>query len=369
MANTDRINSIEYEVSIISMSEINNSKRFGKVGMKDIAKEAGVSISTVSLVFNEKPGISDEVRERVKAVAKSLGYEPKNRSISQANTYSIIFPASIDNLLQTESGNEIYDGYLDGFDAAAQELDVNITYIPNVEDSMGDLFIRLLENEIGKSRGIVLCSLLRTDSPVFSFLRTQDIPLVLLNRIVDEPDISYVSVDYYKATYHMVSQLIKGGCKKVIYIGSSSPDEILEKVKTRGYRAALEDNGIEIDESLIYSIKDINGIVEGVISNRGADSNPLGLYIISSNFVKPLKEAIEPLGLKIGRDLRVAGGEFLVRKSSERDFDVMDTVRLPYSEAAYHALKTVDFLARNPSITTVRMLLGWEYMPAKGEKL
>lgn len=339
--------------------------RPAKVGMKDVAKHAGVSISTVSLVFNEKPGISDEVRERVKAVAKTIGYEPKNRTTPHTNNYSIIFPYGIDDLMQRGGGNEIYDGYIDGFDLAAQDLNVDITYVPNVEHTMGEIFLRLLENEIAKSKGVIFCSLTRLDDPAFKFLKEQGIPMVLLNRMHDDPSISYVSVDYYKATYHMVTQLIEAGCRRIAYAGESVEREFLGKVKRNAYIAALKDNGMEIDEEFMCMADEAEEMRARIISCIERSQKPLGIYANANNTLQSIQEIATSLGVTLEKDLFLAGGEFLT--TATVDYANANTVRYPYSEASYYALKAVDFMANNPTVNTMRLLLDWEYAPASEE--
>lgn len=334
-----------------------------KVGMKDIAKEAGVSISTVSLVLNGKPGVSTDVRERVIEVARTLGYEWRSLYEPKANTYSIFFPASLKPLVQTGLNNEIYGEYLEGFDAAAKELNAGISYVANLGGDMGEIFTRILESEVSKSKGAIFCSLIKLDDFALSFFKKRNLPVVLLNRILeDDPRISYVSADYLGAVYHMVSQLVKKGCKKVIYMGLDPSREIMANLRIKAYSSALTDNGLDVEENLILLTRDPDKIAETFTCCYPQTGKDIGVFASTLAMVRLLMEAIKPLDLKPGRDFKLAGGE-LLESMEDIDFNSMDTVSFPYFDTAYHALKTVDTLASNATVQNINMLLGWEYIP------
>jgi LacI family transcriptional regulator len=344
------------------MAVINDSKGSkARVGMKDIAKKTGVSISTVSLVLNGKPGVSSDVREQVIEVAKELGYGWKGFYETNVNTYSVIFPSSLEPFMQnmqTDMSNGIYGEYLAGFDVAAQELNVNLNYVPNLGGDMGELFNRILEEEAFRTRGAIFCSITRLDDFALSFFRERKIPVVLLNKMVEASDMSYVSINYPSATYHMVSQLLKKGCKRVIYLGHDPKRDIIANMRIRAYTSALRDNGMEVNQDLILLNRPLNEIASAIAS-IGDD---LGVFASTLGMVRLLLEAIRPLGLRAGRDFKLAGGEFL-KLMEGIDFNTMDTVRLPYFDSAYYALKAIDTLSNDVYIKKIRMLLDWEYMP------
>lgn len=333
-----------------------------RIGIKDIAKQAGVSLSTVSLVMNDKPGISDEIRERVKGVAKELGYEPRPRSSPQKTTSLIILPSHIEKARKEGAVQEIYDEYLEGFDAAAEELGLELALIPNVAEEMGELFIRLLTREVDKATGVIFCSLSRLNDPALSFLKSQDLPIVLLNRVVDDPNISCVSIDYHRMVNYLISRLIEEGAKRVLYFGMGPKRSIHNRLKIKAYEDALKDNGIELHEDMICLEKKENEISQ-IIAQHMKNTKELAIYVSSNHDMEPIIKTIESMGLRPGRDILIAGGEYL--ETAPINFDLIHTGRLPYFESSYQALKLVDVLSKNPSLDRVKAYIEWEYMAPK----
>lgn len=124
--------------------------------------------------------------------------------------------------MQTDISDEIYGEYLEGFDLAARELNVSLNCVPNLGGDMGELFTRILE-EAFRTRGAIFCSIASSDYFTLSFFRERKIPVVLLNK--------------------MVSQHLKKGCKRVIYLGNTPERDIIANMRVMAYTSTLKDNG------------------------------------------------------------------------------------------------------------------------------
>ena len=151
-----------------------------KVTLKDVAEEAGVSVATVSLVINGKPNVSEEVRKRVFKAIDVVGYRSeRSRSVrKREHSFMLVVPDNIE-----EERGEAYDEYMEGIQIAAEELDFGITFFLNYMSKIPEsFFFKMAETELENVDGVLFCSLAPND-PLFRWLTSKNVPIVLINQI------------------------------------------------------------------------------------------------------------------------------------------------------------------------------------------
>jgi DNA-binding LacI/PurR family transcriptional regulator len=222
------------------------------VGIKEVAKKAGVSISTVSNVMNETKAVSPELKARVLDVIEELQYEvnPVGRGLksNKTNQVGVIVP----------SFNQVY------FPAILQgihEAGVKYGYTILVFETNGDVeqekqHIRFLQHSW--SDGIILASVANGEnisdrkyirSLMDSGNRKKYIPVVSLENVLD-PGIDAVVIDNRKAASIAVNHLISLGHKTVAHIAAPQRFQI-GNLRLEGFRRVMKDAGLTVDEDLI----------------------------------------------------------------------------------------------------------------------
>jgi LacI family transcriptional regulator len=224
-----------------------------KVNIKDIARIAGVSVSTVSLALNKKPGVSEKTRIRVQSVAEKLNYIPSNvaRSLVTKKTRSIglivsdiaeAFFGTLARIIQDSVNEENYSLILCNSDERS--------------DKERDCLDFLVEKAVD---GIIMTPSDSENRSNIEKVESVAIPIVFVDSYLKNTKISFVGVDNERAGYTATNHLIKLGHQRIACITgparfSSSDERIL------GYRRALQAAEIVFDDLLV---KHTDWAVEG----------------------------------------------------------------------------------------------------------
>lgn len=222
-----------------------------KITLKDIARELEVSISTVSKALKNSDEIGRDTKEKVQAFAKLYNYKPNNIAVSLKNKHTknigVIIPDIVHHFFTTVfRGIEKYansKGYNVIICVSDESFDKEVINMEMLANGSIDGFIMALSGE----------TQLKND---FSHLREvtdQGIPLVLFDRVTDEIQCDKVIINDIAITREAVTKMIQSGKKKIALLTT----ENFFKVSTDrevGYRNALKDHGISIDENLILTL-------------------------------------------------------------------------------------------------------------------
>lgn len=217
-----------------------------KITIKDVAKEAGVATSTVSRVLSDNPRISDETKERVNEAVKKLNYKPNPIARSLANNKTrilgVVLPSEADDLLT----NPFFINAMKGMSLYAQSKNYYITYAFSKNDETESI------KEITEANlveGIILLRVNEDDESI-KYLKGINFPFVAIGRPENTEDVLWVDNDNFQAMYNVVNKLIKKGHKKIGFIGAMKSLN-MSGDRLKGYKMALEVNGINYDENLV----------------------------------------------------------------------------------------------------------------------
>ena len=297
------------------------------ITIKDIAKQCGVGVSTVSRAINNHPDINQNTKDMIMEVIKESNFIPNNsaRNLKLSDTKTIaVLIKGIDNpffhsmikIFEEEKQNRKYTFILHRVDSNQDEVEVALELIKEK-----------------RLKGIVFLG--------GSFTHQEDklseikIPFVLstiaITDNVDRTLYSSVSVDDINESKKIVDYLCKSGHKKIVVLGSYSSDKSISNLRLEGYRRALIDNNIDVDDKLIkytgdacnsYSMQNGYNMTKKLLES---DTEFTAIYAISDSMAIGVCKAILDYGYKIPQDYSVVG------------FDGLDI-------ASYY----------NPSITTIR---------------
>lgn len=270
--------------------------------IKEVARLAGVSTSTVSRVLNGKNCINASTREKVMEAVKQTGYRPnvlaKSLKMGRSNTICLLVP-SIQNLIFPEITRGVEDeARKNGFTVVLCNTDedpsVEQAYIEKMKTRWIDGFV--VASAVGHAEHVTR-------------LRQEGFPLVLVNRYqesdVDQIDI--VASDNYKAAYRAVEYLIRSGCHRIA-LACGSEDLCFYRQRHQGYRKALEDNGVPYDKELImHETTGVDCFYYQTEQLMKIENPPDAIFATSDPKAFVVMHALHDMGKRIPDDVAVMG--------------------------------------------------------------
>jgi LacI family transcriptional regulator len=219
-----------------------------KATLKQIAKELGVSVSTVSKALNNSPEISEPTKQRVQEYAKLKNYKPNVIGLSLKNRRTRTIGVIIPNIL-----NSFFAKVFSGIEKVADEKGYKvITCISNESLEKEINALEMLSN--GTIDGFIL-SIAEESQKLqqfghFTSIINEGTPIVMFDRTADEVNCDKVVVDDFDSAINATNHLIKTGCKKIALF-SSIDNLSVGKLRAKGYYKALENSNIPVDNQLI----------------------------------------------------------------------------------------------------------------------
>lgn len=274
--------------------------------IKDIARECGVGVSTVSRVLNNRPDVSERVRQKVLAAVESYGYIPNNsaRDLVRSHSETIgVLVRGTGNLFFSEMIRAITEELTQrGFDLALRMIDSGAD-----EVKAG----AILERE-KKLKGILFLGGRFNYSPTEMALI--GVPYVCCSYsnsfgTLKTGDYSSVSIDDVRTAYDAVNELIRLGHTRIAALLDSSSDCSVSELRFNGYKAALEEAGIEFRPELVCETGgfDMHHAYEGMtdLLRRGAEFT--AVFAASDMMATAAIKALNDSALRVPEDCSVIG--------------------------------------------------------------
>jgi LacI family transcriptional regulator len=324
-------------------------KRKNKVTMNDIARAAGVSQATVSLVLNQSRNIklSDETRQKVIAVAGELGYD---------RLPAIHSPRNQEEIALLVSSLQSYDPFVDAISQAREAAwrnEVLLTVYDYGDDNELALnIIRQLEKR--NCVGIILASPVTTIVDMTAFQDCTDLPLVLLNqRDPDSPLLPSFVPDDYANAFQLTRHLIGQGAKRIAHIAGESWMEATRQ-RLAGYHAALTQAGIAPQPDWVQQTNwQFNESYQATVALLALDVRPDAIFCASDWLAVGCYQALSANGVRVPDDILVAGYDD--QKISEQMTPPLTSIQLPYGELGRLA---VEYLCNAEDTATHLTLAG-----------
>ncbi|MCH4171815.1 MAG: catabolite control protein A [Lactobacillus sp.] len=211
----------------------------------DVAREANVSMATVSRVVNGNPNVKPATRQRVLKVIEELDYRPnavaRGLASKKTTTVGVIIP---------DVTNIYFSSLARGIDDVATMYKYNII-LANSDES-GQKEVQVLNNLLAKQvDGLIYMGHTLSDEVRAKFSRSKT-PVVLAGTIDPDAQVGSVNIDYQEASKFVVDKLIKDGNQKIAFISGSLSYPINSQYRLQGYKDALKANQLPYDESLVF---------------------------------------------------------------------------------------------------------------------
>mgnify|MGYP001034948232 CR=1 FL=1 len=298
--------------------------------IKDVAKQCGYSVATVSRVLNDDPIVKAETREKVLAAIRELNYRPnlvaKNLRTQRSNSILVVVPTI---------SNPFYADILRGIQQGVKEAQMNpIIGTVEFETSHMDHFLALLDGN--QAAGAIFVSSSITSDRLVELAKK--VPVVMCNEYFDPMPTSYVVVDNEKAAYEASCEMLQSGCRRIAYFrgprGSSSSVDRANGAK----RAGDEVEGVRIDvfcgEDDLYLLKD--KIESTLRQNLDID----GLLMNSDTYGAVAIRVLVEMGIEPGKEIRIIS--FDGTMISELTTPMLSCVKQPTFDLGYLSVRLLE---------------------------
>jgi LacI family transcriptional regulator len=243
--------------------------KFEALTIKDIAKALGLSTSTVSRALRDSYEISPETKKLVLEYAEKNNYQPNPIALSLKERRS----RSI-GVIVCEIANSFFSQAINGIESIAYNHGYNVIIAQSRESF--DREIMNLQYLTSRSiDGLIISVSTETrDFSSFKELSQKGMPIVFFDRVVDEVETHKVIVDNFKGAYDATAHLITSGYRQIAHVANSEQLSITRE-RLAGYKSALSDHGLEMNESLIKHcqhggmiLSEVEDAVNDLLKNR-----------------------------------------------------------------------------------------------------
>jgi LacI family transcriptional regulator len=303
------------------------------VRMKDIAKDLGVSLITISKVLRNHPDIGEETRERVLARVKELDYRPNLAARSLVTGRSYLVGLVVPDLLHpffTEVAKSLSEvlrqsGYYLIISSSEQDPDLE-------EVEINHLLARRLDTLI-----IASC---RTTVDVFFRIEKQNIPYVLIDRCLPGLSANFVGVDDESVGMLATRHLIELGCKRIAHIRGPETSPGIRRME--GYKRALVQGGLKVMDDYITTeckgdVGTKHGGAEAMRQLLSLKHRPDGVFAFNDPLALGAMNYALDQKVRIPQDLAIIG-------CGNLHYD--DSLRVPLSSIDQHSRKLGEEAAR-----------------------
>lgn len=305
------------------------------ITIKDVAKEAGVSTSTVSRVLSNSKSISEDTKKKVMEVVKKMDYKPNLIARGLAKNKKRMIGVVIPN-----DGNEIMTNYffvslMKGISMCAQSNDyyVSYTFSKDMDDekSIKDMC------DSGLVDGMCILRS-KEDDNIKSYLKNKNFPFVTVGRENEDDNMLWVDNNNFKISYDVVDEMIAKGNRNIFFLGARENFNV-SKDRFKGYKLALEMNGLKINEKFIIN-------ANGFTREEGY------------NFTKKIVLENEKIDAIFATDdlLAIGAAEYLNEKDIN-DISIVGFNNIPLGEFQKKPISTVDINSEQLGYRAAELLI------------
>lgn len=272
------------------------------VTIKELAKELGVSKSTVSRALRDSSEIGPETKKRVLELARARNYSPNPFALSLLNrrTYSI-------GVIVPDIANPFFSSVIGGIEDVAYQRGYQVMIYQSHETYEREL---ACTRHIASRRAdgvLISISSSTKDNEHFRELADHSIPVVFFDRAVEEIQTHKVLVDDYGGAYNATEHLINQGCRKIAHVGGHT-NLAISRNRAQGYKDALIRNGLEVrDEWIITGEFGHETGYHAAYQLMALKQRPDAIFAASDRIAIGVHSALRQLGYKMPEEVALMG--------------------------------------------------------------
>lgn len=216
------------------------------VSIKDVAKHAGVAISTVSKVLNNYPNISEETKKKVNEAIEELGFVPNSIAAALSSKQSGRVALLINLITQTQAIDEIDMQYISGAIHQAKEMNIDVitVFFSMIKDKSVEEITRYFQSQ--NISGIVIYGMSKEDKVLHKLIAAKTFKIVLIDAPMVNENTSCVWIDHKQAQIDVAKKTIQeNNCKRILYIAGKKNGYVTEK-RLEGIKELVEKQKLQI---------------------------------------------------------------------------------------------------------------------------
>jgi len=270
------------------------------VSLKELARELNLSVSTVSRALNDSSDIAQQTKDRARALAAKLKYEPNPYASSLRNhksrTIGVVIP---------EVNNHFFSLAINGIEEIARANNYHVLISLTHEEPQQEIeTIKMLAG--GRVDGLLVSTTSNEHNHLIE-LKERGIPLVFFDRVHEKATTAKVTTDDYRSAYKATSHLLDVGCRTILHLTIAGQLSI-SKRRLQGYTDALRDRGVAYEETLVLQghthEPDNTALIQSILQNR-RDID--GIFASVETLAMSSYEACRNLQLTIPDDIKIIG--------------------------------------------------------------
>lgn len=273
-----------------------------KITIRELAKELGIAVSTVSKALRDSHEISSETKAKVLEVATRLNYIPNLYASSlrrqKSRTIAVVIP---------EVADSFFSIAINGIEEVAREKGYHVLIYLSHESLARETEI-LNEFKSGRVDGLMISVTSETCSGThITEAMNSGLPVVFFDRICEDIQAARVITDDFESSYTATLHLLENGCQQPVFLSISSNLSINQK-REAGFLKALGEAGIQTDKGrIIQCTGNDEEIAMQILHLLQNPERPDGLIASVEKLVPPVYMACQQTGCRIPEDLRVVG--------------------------------------------------------------
>jgi LacI family transcriptional regulator len=274
--------------------------------IKDIAKKAHVSMATVSLVLNRKPGISGQTREKILKIAKELNYRiPEASDHEKAKKGTIRFLKIAKHGHTVNRDHEVFIAdYTDGLSREAvlngYRLEINTFKTSNIEE--------LLDSIKDYDQEAIIALGTELDFEDIQHFNKLKIPIVFIDTYFDFYNYDFIDMNNIDAVYKIIKHFHENGHQEIGFV--RSPVNVKNfRLRETGYKIALKHFKIPYNEKQVFSVDStIDGAYSDMLQILKKDVKPpQALFVTNDIIAYGCIKALKERGFSIPEDISIIG--------------------------------------------------------------
>jgi LacI family transcriptional regulator len=326
-----------------------------KITINDIAQACGVSIATVSLVLNNRPGVAQETRNKVMEYAEGVGYVSRSSGAAARGRLSrlgLIIKTEPDDLPQA---NPFYSNVMLGIEQACRRMGISLLFstLPVDENNHPLELPYILNNDA--LDGLLMVGAL-VDSTITAACSKRSLPIVLVDAYSDTETFDMVISDNFRAAYQAVEYLIQKGHRHIALAGSEGNAYPSLRDRRNGYLRALKENDIPDSYIAEFNINKNKGKGHAEIA-RLLKENPQisAIFGINDDIAHSALQAVKEMGLSVPQDISIVGYDDTLW--AQNASPALTTMRVDTVSMGQAAVQLLSFRLDNPDAARMTLTI------------
>ncbi|GKV69547.1 catabolite control protein A [Sporosarcina sp. NCCP-2716] len=322
------------------------------VTIYDVAREANVSMATVSRVVNGNPNVKPATRKKVTACIERLGYRPnavaRGLASRKTTTVGVIVP-DISKSYYAELSRGIAD--------VATMYEYNIILSNSDKRALREM--ELIEDHLGKQVDGLIFMSDSISEEVRKEMKSANVPIVLAGTLDAEKDFPTVNIENKAAAYDAVRELIANGHKRIAFLSGPFSRDINLLSKKTGYEEAMEEAGLEVsDDYIIETDNTYDDAYESWNRLKRLPEPPTAIFAGNDDIAVGVMNGVRDSGLSVPEDMELICFQHSILARAVRP--QLTAVRVPLYDLGAVSMRLLTKLMNGEEVDHKQVILPYQ---------